>query len=54
MERDRNTQARSHWATAGYVGTIIFGGLHAASSLYWGFGGEALIDTVGQGAVEWQ
>ncbi|MDO5492678.1 MAG: DUF3995 domain-containing protein [Nesterenkonia sp.] len=34
------------------AGTIIFGGLHAASSLWWGLGGRALLGTVGEGAVE--
>lgn len=34
-----------------YLGTMIFGGLHALSSFYWGLGGRWLLDTVGQGAV---
>lgn len=41
-------------AKAGYLGTILFGGLHAASSLYWGLGGDVFVETVGQGAVEWK
>lgn len=41
-------------AKLGYFGTVLFGGVHAASSLYWGLGGDALIETVGQGAVEWK
>lgn len=40
------------WARLGCGGTILFGGLHALSSLYWGLGGPALVETVGQGAVE--
>lgn len=35
-----------------YAGTVLFGGLHALSSLYWGLGGRALLETIGQGAVE--
>lgn len=41
-------------AKAGYLGTIVFGGLHAAASLYWGFGGDAFLETIGRGAVEWK
>lgn len=35
-----------------YLGTILFGGVHAASSFYWGLGGEWLLETIGQGAVD--
>lgn len=37
---------------AAYLGTIVFGGLHALASLYWGLGGRRLLETIGQGAVE--
>lgn len=41
-------------AKAGYLGTIVFGGLHATASLYWGLGGDAFLETIGQGAVDWK
>ncbi len=44
----------SRLAKLDYFGTILFGGIHAASSLYWGLGGDALVETVGQGAAEWK
>ena len=38
-------------ARPAYLATAILGGLHALSSLYWGVGGRALLDTIGEGAV---
>ncbi len=35
-----------------YLGTVLFGGLHALASLYWGLGGRWLLETIGQGAIE--
>lgn len=40
----------SRLARLGYVGTILFGGIHAASSLYWGLGGDACHGHVGSAA----
>lgn len=45
-------RGRSGLTTAAWVGTVVFGGLHALSSLYWGLGGTALVETIGRAAVE--
>lgn len=39
-------------ARVAYLGTVVFGGLHALASIYWGLGGRVLLDTVGESAVE--
>ncbi len=37
-----------------FVAAAVFGGLHAASSIYWGLGGDALLDTVGATADQFE
>lgn len=41
-------------ARGGFVAAAAVGGVHALSSMYWGLGGDALLDTVGAVADQFQ